>query len=90
MYEPIRFIKNNECPHCGKIMQLVDIDITVNAIDSDGKILSGIKDSKTGNQFFLYCTSCKTKYDTEKYGQFVRIKRKEQSLLGIKNPLYDK
>ena len=90
MYEPIRFIKNNECPKCGKTMQLVDIDIIINAIDSDGRILSGIKDSKTGNQFFLYCCDCKTKYDTEKHGQFVRIRRKEQPLLGIKNPLYDK
>lgn len=87
MYEPIIFLKENECPKCGKLLQLVDIDITVNSVDSDGRILSGINDSKTGNRFFLYCSQCKTKYDTQKIGQFVRIRRKLESLK-IENPLY--
>lgn len=87
MYEPIKFLKENECPNCGKIMQLVDIDISVNAIDSDGRILSGINDNKTGNIFFLYCSHCKSKYQATKHGQFVRIKRK-LDLLKIENPLY--
>lgn len=87
MYEPIHFLKENECPKCGKLMQLVDIDISVNSVDSDGKILSGIGDNKSGNRFFLYCTNCKTKYDTEKHGQFVKIKRK-QLQLNVSNPFY--
>lgn len=87
MNEPIKFFRENECPKCNKLLQLVDIDISINAIDSDGRILSGIKDNKTCNRFFLYCSGCKTKYTAEKVGQFVRIKRKHLPL-NIANPLY--
>lgn len=89
MYEPIKFFRENECPKCNKLLQLVDIDISVSAIDSDGRILSGINDNRSGNQFFLYCSNCKTKYEAKKHGQFVRIKRKELSL-NIENPLFTK
>lgn len=85
---PICFLRENQCPKCGKLLQLVDIDLTVHAIDNDGRILSGINDSKSSTNFFLYCHNCKTKYQTEKHGQFVRIKKAKIQPLLIENPFY--
>lgn len=85
MYEPIKFFKENECPYCSRKLVLVDIDMTVSQIDSDGMMLSG--NWRGGNKIFLYCNTCKKKYDVEKKGQFVRIKRKTQ-IASFGNPLY--
>ncbi|MDD3121898.1 MAG: hypothetical protein PHC62_00115 [Candidatus Izemoplasmatales bacterium] len=87
MYQPIRYLKANECPICGTpTLNLVDIDIAIYAVDGTGKM----GDHVEGLQFFLQCSKCKKKYETEKKGQYVRIKTSIENVqLHIEaNPFY--
>ena len=85
MSEMIKFFNENECPYCSSNLALVDIDITVSQISHNGMMMNG----KSSNQIYLYCNNCNRKYEVEKKGQFVRIRRKAQIPV-FENPLYDK
>lgn len=85
MFQPIRYLRPNECPRCGKsTLKLVDIDVTVYNVDSNGIL----RDHHDGTIFYLYCNRCKKKYEVDKRGMAVSIKKKDTSFNPI-NPMYE-
>lgn len=84
MYQPIRYLKPNECPQCGKpILKLVDMDIGVYEIESDGKIGEDVN----GCVFYIFCPECKKKYKAEKKGMYTKIQNAQTPTIEP-NPFY--
>ena len=84
-YAPMRILGPNECPNCGnKTLTLVDIDIAVTKINSDGRL----SESKDGCKFYIRCANCGKKYKATKRGNYACINKKIYNPQLLINPFY--